>query len=355
MPWQVPTLADLRRQVRDYVRARLPQADAAVPNSPLRVISDNQAAMAALNLDYLAWVARQLMPDTAEKEWLDRHGDIWIGGRLDATYALGSVSFTGIAGTTVPSGTILSSSGATWQTTAAIVLGAGATEAAVEALTPGAVGNRDAGATLSLIAAISGVDASVTVVAIEGGIDAERDDHLRDRVLDRIRKPPMGGDRDDYIAWTKSTPTLGAAITRVWPAANEMGPGSMTVRFMMDEARSAFGGFPQPADLVTVFDHLETVRPVTVRDLYVVAPLPKYLAIPITNLSPDTSATRAGIIAALQAMVRERAEPGGTIYRVWIDDAIMSVSGVDRCSVTFADTAMDTAGHIAVVGSVSFA
>lgn len=355
MAWTVPSLADLRAQVRDYVRARLPGADAAVPNSPLRVISDNQAAMTALTLDFLAWVARQIMPDTAETEWLDRHGDIWIGGRLDAAYAAGTVEFTGVEGTVIPSGTALSASGAQWQTTADVTLGVAATSGTVEALTPGSAGNRDAGASLSLVAAISGVDPAATVVELTGGIEVESDDHLRARVLDRIRKPPMGGDADDYVAWAQATPTLGAAITRVWPAPNEMGPGSLTLRFMMDEYRVAFGGFPQGADLDTVRAYVDTKRPVTVRDFYVLAPLPHYLSIAISNLSPDTSGMRAAIIASLESMVKDRAAPGQTIYRVWVDEAIMATPGVDRCTVAFADTPMTSAGHIAVIGSVTFA
>src|SRR4249919_964758 len=101
MPWATPTLREVRSVVRDYVRGTLPGADASIANSVLRVLSDSQGALCHLNLQYLDWLARQLLPDTAEAEWLDRHGNIWLvnadgtTGRKLATLASGSVTFTG--------------------------------------------------------------------------------------------------------------------------------------------------------------------------------------------------------------------------------------------------------------------
>ena len=78
MPWQTPTLKQVRGFIRDYIAGALPGADALVPNSMMRVISDAQGGLCHLNLQYLGWLALQLMPDTAEQEWLGRFGDIWL-------------------------------------------------------------------------------------------------------------------------------------------------------------------------------------------------------------------------------------------------------------------------------------
>src|SRR4030095_1153854 len=114
MPWVTPQLRDVRSLVRDSIRASLPGADALVPNSVLRVLSDNQGALCHLTLQYIDWLAWQLLPDTAETEWLDRHGDIWLvnadgtTGRKAATLASGIVNFTGdILGVIIPQGTQL--------------------------------------------------------------------------------------------------------------------------------------------------------------------------------------------------------------------------------------------------------
>ena len=101
MPWQTPSLREVRGLVRDNVRASLPGADASIPNSVLRVLGDAQGGLCHLTLQYIDWLALQLLPDTAETEWLDRHGQIWLvnadgtKGRKQATFASGSATFTG--------------------------------------------------------------------------------------------------------------------------------------------------------------------------------------------------------------------------------------------------------------------
>src|ERR1700748_3507860 len=114
MPWSTPTLRAVRELVRDAVNASLPGADANVPNSVLRVMSDNQGALCHLTLQYIDWLSLQLLPDTAETEWLDRHGQIWLvnadgsTGRKMATFASGTVLMTGTGGAIVPLATPLS-------------------------------------------------------------------------------------------------------------------------------------------------------------------------------------------------------------------------------------------------------
>src|SRR5262252_2908866 len=112
MPWSTPTLKDTRRMVRDNVTAMV-QGAAMVGNNVLRVICDATAGMARLVLEYLDWLAKQIMVDTAETEWLDRHGQIWLVnadgslGRKGATQASGTVGFTGVPGVMIPEGSVL--------------------------------------------------------------------------------------------------------------------------------------------------------------------------------------------------------------------------------------------------------
>src|SRR5215475_10416247 len=152
MPWATPTLKEVRGLVRDNVRASLPGADASVPNSVLRVLSDAQGGLCHLTLQYIDWLSLQLLPDTAETEWLSRHGAIWLTnsdlttGRKMATLAEGTVNFTGDDQTVVPLSTILSFGGVDYETTAQIVIQGGVeTPAPARALDPGAQGNLDPG------------------------------------------------------------------------------------------------------------------------------------------------------------------------------------------------------------------
>jgi len=87
-----------------------------VGNSVLRVMADAMAAVCHLTLRYLDWLSLQFLPDTAEHEWLDRHGDIWLvnadgsTGRKVATFASGSITIFGDQGAIIPAGTRLTGS-----------------------------------------------------------------------------------------------------------------------------------------------------------------------------------------------------------------------------------------------------
>src|SRR4249919_3029617 len=100
MPWTTPTLAEVRQTARGEITTSLGRASF-VANSVLRIMADATAALTHLVLKYIDWLSLQLLPDTAETEWLDRHGHIWLvnadgsTGRKMATYAQGEVLFAG--------------------------------------------------------------------------------------------------------------------------------------------------------------------------------------------------------------------------------------------------------------------
>ena len=97
-----PTLRDVRGLVRDAIRAALPGSDATPANSVLRVLSDAMGALCHLTLQYIDWLALQLLPDTAEvSAWIGTAKSGWsIPTALAAStgHADGSVPVaTGIA------------------------------------------------------------------------------------------------------------------------------------------------------------------------------------------------------------------------------------------------------------------
>lgn len=356
MPWETPTLAEVRRLSRDYVSAYLPGADATVPNSVLRVLSDNNAALGYQALLYLDWLALQLLPDTAETEWLDRHAHIWLGGRKAATYADGTITFTGTAGTGVPVGTrVQATTGALFETIEQVVLSGEPTNALVSAITDGSTGNVEVGALLSVVDARSGLDGTATAGLLSGGAEVENDDDLRDRVLFRIRRPPMGGSNDDYVRWALAVP----GVTRAWNAAREMGIGTTTVRFMMDAERASsdpsVDGFPLPEDVAEVTAYIDTVRPVAVKDFWVEAPLPQPISFTVSSLTVDTTAVRLAINESVRAMLEDRATPGQTIWRSWVVEAVSVAAGEDHHENSFVTTPMPSLGHLAVFGTITFA
>jgi uncharacterized phage protein gp47/JayE len=364
MPWTTPSLRDVRSLVRDAVAASLPGADASVPNSLLRVMSDNQGALCHLTLQYVDWLALQLLPDTAETEWLDRHGQIWLvnadgsKGRKMATLAAGTASFQGLVdGTVIPAGTQLQSpiaASAGWvsfETLEDIVTSASTlVDGPIRALDPGAVGNLPDDSSLSITPPVPGIYNLAIARGMTGGADTETDPQLRARVLQRIQNPPMGGSAADYVAWAEAVP----GVTRAW-SAPEQGPGTITVRFLMDDLRADDDGWPTPADVQTVATYIDQKRPVTVMDCYVVAPIKQFIDITIANLVPNTAEVQAQIEASLQAMLLQMAAPGQTIYAAWVSYAIMSAPSVQSFQlVTTDDYVMPSLGHMAVIGTILY-
>ena len=347
----------MRSLVRDAVRAKLPGADATVPNSVLRVLSDSQGALCHLTLQYVDWLSLQLLPDTAETVWLDRHGNIWLvnadgtTGRKVPTLALGTVTMTGTGGTVVPIGTQFSGPQTVYETLAEITIdGEQPTPVNVRALDPGTLGNLLAGATLALLSSVPGADNTATVVIMDGGTDTETDDELRMRVLLRIRAPPMGGDQKDYVQWALAVP----GCTRAWAFPLEMGMGTVTVRQMFDDLRASNGGFPLPQDLAAVSAYLDTVRPVAVKDFFVEAPVPYPINLRINWLNPDTAAVRGAITASLLDEFFKRSMPGQTWYRAWSDEGIIAAQGIYAYDLTASDVVMPNVGMMPVLGDIRY-
>lgn len=344
MPFVVPDLATVRGLNRDALSAYLPGADATVPNSVLRVLSDQNAAGAYLNLLYLAYIAKNALPDQSESEWLARWAYILFGGPKEATFASGTITVTGPANALLPGGSIFATAdGIQYQVGSAdTYLSGSATSVAVTCLTAGAIGNRDPGTPMTLTVAAN-VDAQATVVLLDGGTDAENDDDLRTRVLLRLRRPPQGGDADDYVQWALSVP----GVTRAWATPNGMGIGTVIVTVLCDQLRASNNGLPTPDDRAAVGAYLDTVRPVCVKDFAVVAPILQGIAITIRNLSDDTPSMRLAIEAAVQQLLLERAAPGQTIYSVWVSSAIAGVVGDGYFDLVFADAVMASPGNMA--------
>jgi uncharacterized phage protein gp47/JayE len=363
LPWETPTLRDVRSLVRDSIRGSLPGADALVPNSVLRVLSDNQGALCHLTLQYIDWLALQLLPDTAETEWLDRHGDIWLvnaddtTGRKMATFAEGTVTFIGTeAGVIVPAGTQMTSGSGLvgYETLTDVITAAGAVPVAVEAraLDPGIIGNLETGQTLTVSTPPTGVPGEATVVLMDGGVDTESDDDLRARILERIRQPPMGGAIHDFERWAKAV----SGCTRAWCGPLEMGIGTVTVRVLFDDLRADDDGWPRGEDLEKVTAYINTQRPVAVKDFFVVAPVKQFIDVRIDNLTPDTAAVHAAIEDSLKEMLLNYASPGQTIFAAWKAQAIMNTAGVISFDLTnWNDDFMQSPGHMAVLGDIVYA
>lgn len=349
MPFERPSLTALIDRAAADIEARLPGTDARLRRSNLNVLARVHAGAVHGLYGYLDFVARQLMIDTAEGAYLERYASIWGVPRLPAAFAAGNVTFTGTSGSVVPAGTELQrADGQVYATTADVTLASGTGTTAVQAAVAGAAGNADAGVSLSLTAPIAGVNTAATVAAggLSQGADVEDDDGLRSRILRRIQEPPHGGNRADYISWALEVP----GVTRAWCFPLELGPGTVTVRFVRDDDASPI---PDAGEVAAVQAYIEERRPVTAQ-VTVVAPIAVPLDFDIT-LVPNTAATRAAVEAELADVLRREAEPGGTILISHLREAISVAAGETNHILNSPSADVThTTGQIATLGAFTW-
>ncbi|MCE8027552.1 baseplate J/gp47 family protein [Halomonas daqingensis] len=352
MPWQSPTLNQLADMIRADMRGRLPDAKPALRRALLRVVADVDAGAVHGLYGYLAWLAKQLIIDTAEAEWLERWASIWGIRRQAATAASGEILLTGTSGAQLLEGTELESdSGSLYTLDETVTLDAqGEAIGTVTAVDAGSEGNLDAGETLRLVTAVSGIDGEAEVGAdgITGGAERENDDRLRERLLDRIQRQPHGGNADDYVRWAREAHP---DVTRVWVFPHQPDDGELTLRLVCDDHEDII---PTAEVITAVEEHIDEVRPVAVRSLYVLAPVPVAQPFEI-RLTPDTAEARERVKEALSDYLAQTAEPGGTSYREQLSGVVYIAAGDSRHEMPVpAGNVVRAANEITVLGDITW-
>lgn len=378
MPFERPTLTQLRAQTAADIDASLPGSDGLLRFSNLGVTAAAQAALAHGHYGYLDWIARRAVPFTAEGEHLEGWAALKGVTRKPATRATGSAIFSGADDAIVPVGAIVvRSDGVTYKSTAIRTVTGGSVTLPITAVLVGANGNCAAGVTMSLGGAIAGVTAAgVAATPVTGGAEIELDPALRSRMLQAYASPPQGGSEPDYIEWALATP----GVTRAWVQRSGMGPGTLIIHFMMDVAQAAYGGFPQglagvatdetrapvaTGDPLALANALYPLQSVTAL-LYAASPSPNTIDLTIAGLSGASDDLKAAIAAAIDSALLASARPGGLTALSAIESAIAAVSGsagfvitalaVDHGSVTppGSGNIVSNAGYLPVRGAVIY-
>ncbi len=349
MPFERPSLSDLIAQAQADTEARLPGSDARTRRSNLNVLARVLAGTTHGLYGYLDFLARQVFPDTADAEHLDRWAAIWGVTRKPPAFAFGTLDFVGQAGAVIPAGSVLAAGEIEYETDADVTFVGAIASGAVTALTPGLASNLGAGLTVVFVSPVSGVAASATVAAggLAGGADAESDAALRARLLDRIRQPPQGGAAHDYAAWAVEVPD----ITRAWVYPEELGPGTVTIRVVSDDAPG--GLIPAAPKIAEAQAWIDARRPVTAVPT-VVAPVAVPLDLSI-QLSPSTAAVQDAVEAEIADLIRREAVPGGSILLSRLREAISLAAGeTDHVLVSPVANVAHAAGQIAVPGTITW-
>ncbi|WP_395391506.1 baseplate J/gp47 family protein [Novosphingobium sp. BL-8A] len=345
MVFSRPTLTELRKQVAADIAAGLPGVNALLRYNNLTIIGDVEAALVDGCFGYLDWITKQSVPFTAEDEYLEGWAALKGVTRKPAIAATGKVTFNGTAGT-IPASTVLTrSDGLSFTVDVDTDLINGIAVAGITAASAGASPNTVLGTTLSLASAISGINSLCTVTeAITGGLDVERDDDLRTRMIAEYARPASGGSSTDYENWALSIP----GVTRAWCVPKLYGAGTVGVLFMMDDVRSEHGGFPQgtngvataetrgvvaTGDQLALANALYELQPVTAL-VYLVACTENRIDLTIDGLSTATDTTKTAIAAAFASALLSTAVPSGSSPLSAIEAKIASVSGAAGFVIT---------------------
>lgn len=349
MSFNRPTLSDIIERARADYEARLPGADSRLRRSFLDVLARVQSGAVGNLYGYLDFIARQILPDTAEAEYLARHASVWGLGRKAATAAAGTADATGTNGVTVPAGTVLARvDGARFLVTADATIAAGTAALALEAEEAGPDGNTDAGRNLTFVSPIAGVQASAVVAAggLAGGAVEESDADLLARLLQRIRNQPQGGAAADYERWALEVDE----VTRAWVYPLYLGEGTVGVTFVMD---GRVDNIPLAGDVTAVQDHIDVLRPVTAA-VTVFAPIP-YDVDMLISVAPSTAEVKAAVEAELADLFTRDSVPGGTLYLSRIREAISLAAGEDNHILHLpSNDIVSPAGNLARLGTVTW-
>lgn len=349
MPFQRPTLAEIVERTSADVATRM-GVGPLLARAPLSVLARVLAGAAHLLHGHLDWIARQVLPDTAEAAELERHASIYGITRKPAIAAIGTANFRGNAGVLVPAGTRLRrADGVEFLTVGAHTISGASVVIDVAAAVGGVAGNSPGGTQLTVVLPIAGLSSpgSVTSRGLSGGLDEEDDDDLRARLLARIKQPPAGGNAADYVAWATEV----NGVTRAWAYPESMGIGTVGLSFVTDDDPG--GAIPNPTKVAEVSTYIQARRPVTAR-VFVFAPTPLALDLEI-QIEPDTAELRLAVEESLRDLILREAEPGGVVLLSHLREAVTSTPGiVDNVLVLPTADVEAGAGELVELGTITW-
>ena len=327
---------------------------------PAQAVSDTGIRLRVLAGELLRlraqvdWLRRQAFPETADGEWLDRHGEARGLTRRPAQAATGSLTFTRYIPLSfdlqIPEGITCTSTGddpVEVITTQAAVLPAGSLNVTVpaKAVVPGPAGNLSAGSVNTMIDPPDGIQYVNNPTAFAGGKEAETDEVYRSRVLAAYRQLPNPLNAAWYRDAALSVEGVGAV--QVVPRIN--GAGTVGVYVwgvdgapsldLLDQVAAKLNASREIAVTVSVLTATGSVQDVDAR----------------LRLEPGADFEKASqaVQSALAQWFATR-QVGDPLYLTQLEQVILSAAPVLKLEwpVTMQDLA-PTAGRVLLLGDVN--
>lgn len=325
MPYVIPKLSKIRDDLLRDIKNLLPQADIGV-DSDYYVRASSVASCVEGLYQHQAWIVKQIFPDTADTEFLEWHCAVRGLSRKPAVFAQGTAKVSGVAGASVPSGTIIKlQDGRQYETVRTFVVpdnGVGIID--IKATLMGVSGNvlNEQGA---FVQVDSNIDSTVVDIIVSGGLEQENDAELLNRLLELLRRPPAGGNKHDYKQWAMSVPGVSHAF--VYPLRRGLG----TVDVIIVSGQE----LPSEETIKAVQDYIDEVRPVTAKGALVLAPKRKIVNINVqVSLSIEEQLFKQRLQDSLKGLFAGL-YPGEPLIRSKVEALISNMQGVtDRVLVT---------------------
>lgn len=288
------------------------------------------------------WIVRQIFPDTADVQLMEIHAALRKITRKLATYATGSIKFTGTPLAAVPIGTEAKTvGGIAYVTTIAGALdGAGNATIEAQASLAGTSGNSTLNTPLTLTAAPAGINSNALINTMAAGTDIETDESLLGRLLFILRNPPASGNKADYERWALEVPGCDGAF--VYPLRRGLGTTDVII--------TSAGGLPSMQLISDVTANIDAQRPCGVNTLGVFAPAFLNQAFDIeVKLSGITLAQATGLINAALDSYYASLLPGQTFVKSVVEALISGIVGItDRAVITPAANVVPTVNEATV-------
>lgn len=328
MAFSAPNLESILAGILRDIKALNDEADIGTDSDHYIRSAAISAAIEGL-YQKLAWLYRQIFPDTADEEELVHAAAIRGVPQKGSVAATGVVGLKGVVGVELLQGSTLThvTTGEQFDSLASATLGTdGTVTVQVRAKTVGTSLNGLTGA-LVLNSPPLGMDSSASFVGTTtGGEDLEKPESLLARLLDIIQSPPAGGAIYDFKRWAKEVD--GVADALVLPGRR--GGGSI------DLVITASTGNPSAEVIARCKDHVLSVCSV-IADVWVYPPAIRTVDSTALvelaegyELSNVQVAAQAGYNALLGAK-----KPRETLKRSQIEAMINNLAGViDRSVIT---------------------
>lgn len=287
-----PARATLENQLITAMEGELGTTTPLFKASFIRVLAKALSGVFWLLHQLVAWAMKQIFPQFMDAEYLAHLADWYNLPRKPATTAILAVTITGIDGTMLDSGTLVTTGDVVFVTRSQITIDAGTAPVEVEALAAGTTGNIEVGTELSLPSPVAGVTSIVVSSVSVEAEDEEILDDWRARIVQRMQTPPQGGATGDYIGWACEVSGIVAAFVKrsgsdvfVYPLA----------------AKTGSARIPDSAKIAEVQDYLQDpIRRPLCATVYAYPATERTVSVVVTGVVPADANTKASIVADVE-------------------------------------------------------